>query len=207
MLFTFYAASLRCSIKHSQWPISNWQALPTPCYIMCEGKGWGQAVSRRLVHLSDQAKLWNSYSGVWDFYNLTFPNLQKNQTKLTLSEKWRDLACFLVVSLITFCRSSSRDRSIMTYRLELNPSDHRQVLSNFLQVKKEKYDQSSAFFTFPSNSNVQKWTEEHSPDLKLVPSDGSDPVEAPSLHFYLHSPTLRLVRQLCFGTCNSVRRL
>ena len=140
MLFTFYAASSRCSIKHSHWPISNWQALPTPCYIMCEGKGWGQAVSRRLVHLSDQAKLWNSYSGVWDFYNLTFPNLQKNQTKLTLSEKWRDLACFLVGSLITFCRSSSRDRSIMTYRLELNPSDHRQVLSNFLQVKEAKYN-------------------------------------------------------------------
>merc|ERR1719270_1806384 len=59
----------------------------------------------------------------------------------------------------------------MTYRLELNPSDHRQVLSNFLQ----------------------KWTEEHSPDLKLVPSDGSDPVEAPSLQLYLHSPTLRSV--------------
>ena len=95
----------------------------------------------------------------------------------------------------------------MTYRLELNPSDHRQVLSNFIQVKKEKYDQSCAPFTFATNSNVQKWTEEHSPDLKLVPSDGSDPVEAPSLQLYLHSPTLRLVRQLCFGTCNSVRRL
>ena len=90
----------------------------------------------------------------------------------------------------------------MTYRLELNPSDHRQVLSNFLQVKGEKYDQSSALFTFPSNSNVQKWTEEHSPDLKLVPSDGSDPVEAPSLQLYLHSPTLRLVRDPCFETCD-----
>ena len=141
------------------------------------------------------------------------PTLGLGTSTISQTDTFREICMFarisfvFVVSLITFCRSSSRDRSIMTYRLELNPSDHRQVLSNFLQVKGAKYDQSSAFFTFPSNWNVQKWTEEHSPDLKLVPSDGSDPVEAPSLHLFLHSPTLRLVRQSCFGTCDSWRIL
>jgi len=56
----------------------------------------------------------------------------------------------------------------MTYRLELNQADHKQLLSNFLQ----------------------KWGEEHSPDLILVPSEGPN-LTAHSLPFSLHSPTLR----------------
>merc|ERR1719239_736785 len=56
----------------------------------------------------------------------------------------------------------------MTYRLELNQADHKQLLSDFLQ----------------------RWTEEHSPDLTLVPSEGPN-LTAHSLPLSLHSPTLR----------------
>jgi len=58
----------------------------------------------------------------------------------------------------------------MTYRLELNQADHKQLLSDFLQ----------------------KWAEERSPDLMLVPSEGPS-LTAHSLPLSLHSPTLRSI--------------
>jgi len=58
----------------------------------------------------------------------------------------------------------------MTYRLELNQADHKQLLSDFLQ----------------------KWTEERSPDLMLVPIEGPT-LSAHSLPLSLHSPTLRSI--------------
>jgi len=58
----------------------------------------------------------------------------------------------------------------MTYRLELNQADHKRLLSDFLQ----------------------KWCEERSPDLILVPSEGPN-LTAHSLPLSLHSPTLRAI--------------